>query len=148
MKIYPSFFLSVTLVVYPVHSTFLPLNTLICWTSTLKMNAALSSETSKVVPVLVSKLRRLPPEQYLLLDLEILQICANVSEDGTIGNVARGWITAMSFWQCCTIYTPADEENFRFVVGCLTSYFISFVSLEYSNWINTGRVVSLIGLWL
>jgi hypothetical protein len=61
------------------------------------MNAALSSETSKVVPVLVSKLRRLPPEQYPLLDLEILQICANVSEDGTIGNVARTWITAMSF---------------------------------------------------
>ena len=63
----------------------------------MKMNAAISSETSKVVPVLVSKLRRLPPEQYPLLDLEILQTCASVSKDGTIGNVARTWITAISF---------------------------------------------------
>jgi len=61
------------------------------------MNAALSSETSKIVPVLVSKLRTLSPEQYPLLDLEILQICANVSKDGTIGKVARTWITAISF---------------------------------------------------
>jgi len=61
------------------------------------MNAAVSSETSKVVPVLVSNLRRLPPEQYPLLDLEILQICANVSKVGAIGNVARTWITAVLF---------------------------------------------------
>jgi hypothetical protein len=61
------------------------------------MNAAVSSETLKVVPVLVSKLRRLPPEQYHLLDMEILQICANVSKGGTVGNVARTWIAAISF---------------------------------------------------
>ena len=60
----------------------------------MKMNAALSV---LMLLVVVSKFRRLPPEQYLLLDLEILQICANVSEDGIIGNVARTWITAISF---------------------------------------------------
>jgi len=63
----------------------------------MKMNAAASSETSKVVPVLVSTLRRLPSEQYPLLVLEILQTYANVSKDGTIGNVAPTWITAISF---------------------------------------------------